>query len=101
MPGVIAVIQTFGDRINFHPHPHFLMIESGVDEEGGFHEVAPFDDARLVSLFACEVLRFLFRRELLSPEWAERILSWRYSGFSAHSRVRAKTKPEAERVGKY
>lgn len=29
------------------------------------------------------------------------ILSWRHSGFSVHSRVRAKTKPEAERVGIY
>jgi hypothetical protein len=43
----------------------------------------------------------LVRKELLSPEWAERILSWRHTGFSVHSRVRAKTKPEAERVGKY
>ena len=37
----------------------------------------------------------------MSPEWAERILSWRHTGFNVHSRVRAKTKPEAERVGKY
>jgi hypothetical protein len=22
MPGVVAVIQTFGNRINFHPHIH-------------------------------------------------------------------------------
>ena len=43
----------------------------------------------------------LVRKELLSPEWAERILSWRHTGFSVHSLVRAKTKPEAERVGKY
>lgn len=41
------------------------------------------------------------RARLLSPEWGERILSWRHSGFNVHSRVRAKTKPEAERVGKY
>ena len=37
----------------------------------------------------------------MSPEWAERILSWRHTGFNVHSRVRAQTKPEAERVGKY
>jgi hypothetical protein len=48
----------------------------------------------------CQVLAFLVGRELLSPEWAERILSWRHTGFSVHSRVWAKTKPEAERVGK-
>lgn len=32
-PVVIAAIQTFGNRINLHPHLHFLVIESGVDEE--------------------------------------------------------------------
>jgi hypothetical protein len=41
------------------------------------------------------------RKELLSPEWAERILSWPHSSFNVHSLVRAKTKLEAERVGKY
>ena len=25
MPGVVIVIQTFGDRINFHPHIHVLI----------------------------------------------------------------------------
>jgi hypothetical protein len=38
---------------------------------------------------------------LLSPEWVERILSWRHTGFNVHSRVRARTKTEAERIGKY
>jgi len=47
------------------------------------------------------VLAFLVGRELLSPDWAERLLSWPHSGFNVHSLVRAKTKPEAERVGKY
>jgi hypothetical protein len=31
-PGVIAVIQTFGDRINLHVHLHFLVTEGGTDE---------------------------------------------------------------------
>ena len=35
--GVIAAIQTFGNRINFHPHLHFLVTEGGVDEAGIFH----------------------------------------------------------------
>jgi len=59
------------------------------------------DDARLAEIFAREVLADLVRKELLSPEWAERLLSWRHSGFNVHSLVRVKTKPEAERVGKY
>jgi hypothetical protein len=36
MPGVIAAIQTFGSRLNFHPHLHFLVTESGVDKAGLF-----------------------------------------------------------------
>jgi len=55
----------------------------------------------LAEIFAREVLDFLVRNELLSPEWAERLLSWRHTGFNVYSRVRAKTKKEAERVGKY
>jgi hypothetical protein len=34
-------------------------------------------------------------------EWEECILSWHHTGFNVHSRVRAKTEKEAERVGKY
>ncbi len=100
-PGVIAAIQTFGDRINFHPHLHYLVTEGGVDEAGIFHKVPRIDDSRLAELFAREVLTTLVHMELLSPEWADRLLSWRHTGFNVHSRVRAKTKTEAERVGKY
>ena len=100
-PGIVAVIQTFGDRLNFHPHLHFLVTEGGVDEAGVFRRVSSFDDTQLAEVFGREVLAFLVGRELLSPEWAERLLSWRHTGFNVHSRVRAKTKPEAERVGKY
>ena len=101
MPGIIAAIQTFGGRINFHPHLHFLVTEGGVDEAGVCHKIPRIDDSRLAELFAREVLADLVRKELLSPEWTERILSWRHTGFSVHSRVRTKTKLEAERVGKY
>jgi len=101
MPGVIAVIQTFGIRINLHPHLHFLVTDGGVDKAGLFHKIPRIDDSRLAELFAREVLADLVGRELLSPEWADRLLSWRHTGFNVHSRVRAKTRDEAERVGKY
>ena len=72
-----------------------------MDRAGEFHRVPRIDDMRLASLFGREVLANLVRRELLSPEWADRLLSWRHTGFNVHSRVRAKTMREAERVGKY
>jgi len=76
-PGVIAAVQTFGDRINFYPHLHFLVTEGGMDKAGLFHKIPRMDDSRLEEIFAWEVLHFLVRKELLSPEWAERLLSWR------------------------
>jgi hypothetical protein len=39
-------------------------------------------------ILAREVPALLVSKELLSPEWAERILSWRHTGFNVHSRVR-------------
>jgi len=101
VPGVIVAVQTFGERINFHPHLHLLVTEGGVERAGIFHRIAHLDDSRLAEIFAREVLALLVSKGLLSPEWAERILSWRHTGFNVHSRVRARTKVEAERVGKY
>jgi len=100
MLGIIASIQTFGARMNPHPHLHFLATEGGPDKVGLFHKIPRIDDSRLEELFAREVLRFLVHKELLSPKWAQRLLSWRHTGFNVHSRVRTKTKKEAERVGK-
>ena len=90
---VIAAIQTFGDRINLHVHLHFLVTEGGTDEAGVFHKIPRIDDSRLAEIFAREVLAMLVRKELLSPEWVERIPSWRHTGFNVQSLVRAKTKP--------
>jgi len=72
-----------------------------MDRAGIFHRLPHLDDSRLSEIFAREVLRLLVGKGLLSPEWSERILSWRHSGFNVHSRVRARTKAEAERIGKY
>ena len=77
------------------------MTEGGLGKDGLFHKVPRIDDSRLTDLFARQVLGSLVQRELLSPEWAERLLSWHHTGFNVHSRARARTKKEAERVGKY
>jgi len=70
--------------INLHVDLHFLVTEGGVDEAGVFHKIPRIDDSRLAEIFTREVLAMLVRKELLSPEWAERILSWPHSGFNVH-----------------
>jgi len=54
---------------------------------GVFHKIPQTDDSRLAEIFAREVLAMLVRKELLSPEWAERILSWPHPGFNVHSHI--------------
>jgi len=61
-PGVVAVIQPFRDRINFHPHLHFLVTEGGVDEAGVFHKLGFFDGGRLVEVFVGRCWDFLSER---------------------------------------
>jgi len=56
-----------------------------VDEAGVFHQIPRIDDSRPAEIFAREVLTMRVGKELLSPEWAERILSWRHTGFNVHS----------------
>jgi hypothetical protein len=58
-PGVITVIQTFWDRINFHPHLRFLVTEGGMDATDVFHQILRMDDFRSAELFAREVLAML------------------------------------------
>ena len=101
MPGIVAVIQTFGDRINFHPHIHVLVTEGGTASDGAFHRVCRFHDEGLQALFTHEVFSLLLRKKLIGPPLVEKILRWRHTGLNVHSQVRAETKREAERVGKY
>lgn len=43
-PGMVAVIQTSGDVLGWHPHAHALASRGGWDEAGGWVPV-PFVDA--------------------------------------------------------
>ncbi|MFO7890385.1 MAG: transposase [bacterium] len=49
------MIQSFGSRINFHPHLHFLVTEGGTDKKGQFHKVSPFNDPLLCRFFTLDV----------------------------------------------
>jgi len=100
-PGIIAVIQSFGSRINLHPHLHFLVTEGGADKQGRFHKFSNFNDSLLCRFFSREVFLLLLHKQLINPELVKKILSWRHTGFNVHSKVRAESKEEAERIGKY
>jgi len=77
------------------------VTERGEDSKGKFYHVASFQDSLLVEFFSREIFSLLLREELISKAVVEKISGWRHSGFSVDSKVRAETRQEAERVGKY
>jgi len=76
-------------------------MEGGIDEDGTFHSVSSFDDALIRLFFSREVFSLLLKEGLISRELVQKILGWRHTGFHAHSQVRAITKKQIERIGKY
>ena len=86
-PGLVVVVQTFGDRANFHPHVHALVTRGGWAEAGQWIPVPYVDERAAEELFRHKVLGLLRRRGLLSQERIELLMSWRRSGFSVHNRV--------------
>jgi len=59
-PGyIVSVIQSFGSKINLHPHLHFLLTEGGKDQEGQFRKLSFFDESLIAKYFSREVFSML------------------------------------------
>jgi hypothetical protein len=86
-PGMIAVVQTFGDDLSWHPHVHALVTRGGWGTGGEWVPV-PFVDGEAAALvFRHNAFAFLKAEGLLSDERTRLLLSWRHSGFSVHTSV--------------
>ena len=79
------MVQTFGDRANFHLHVHALVTRGGWTRSGEWVPVPYVDERAAEELLRHKVLALLRRRGLLSEERIELLLSWRRSGFSVHT----------------
>jgi len=86
-PGMVAVIQTFGSTINFHPHVHAIVSRGGWTEGGGWIPV-PWVDAKAAELlFRHRVLALLRKEGLIDEQRIALLLSWKHTGFSVHNSV--------------
>jgi hypothetical protein len=92
----VAVVQTFGDRANFHPHVHVLVTHDGWTSSGEWIPGPYVDERAAEELFRHKVFGLLRRRGLLGQRRIELLLSWRRSGFSVHNRVCAHPRDERE-----
>jgi len=86
-PGMVAVVQTFGQRVNFHPHVHAIASRGGWRKDGTWVPVAYVDSGAAEKVFWHHVLSFWRKRGLIDEERVQLLLSWRHSGFSVHNSV--------------
>lgn len=84
-PGMVAVVQTLGDMLDWHPH--VIATRGGWDGEGTFMPMPFMSTAAAEQLFRHKVITLLRDEELLTEERIELLMSWRHSGFSAHNAV--------------
>jgi len=88
VPGIIMVIQTYGDLVNFHPHLHALVTDGVFTPTGWFVAFPKIDLYSLEHLFRHRVLRLLLREGRIDETVIRKLLGWRHSGFSLHNAVR-------------
>jgi hypothetical protein len=86
-PGMVSVVQTFGDRASFHPHVRALATRGGWTASGEWIPVPYVDEGVAEELFRHKVLTMLRDKGLLRQERIDLLMSWRRSGFSVHNRV--------------
>lgn len=90
-PGIICAVQTYGSLVNFNPHLHLLVSDGAFDAEGRFHPL-PWREAKKLEAATKHLqrraLRLCVNRGLLQPEDMERMLKWKFPGFSIHNKVR-------------
>jgi hypothetical protein len=89
-PAFVLYVQTFGDLLTFNPHIHALVADGVFLPTGTFHVLPPLPEAALREALRHQLLNFLCSEGVLDTALAERMLNWRHSGLSLHSRVWSK-----------
>ena len=91
VPGAVLAIHTFGaDPSRYHPHLHVLATDGLFRDTGTFYVMKDVDLKPLEELFRAEVFKFLKKEGKITDELINKLLKWRFSGFSINNGVRIK-----------
>lgn len=88
-PGIITLIQTHGDELNWNCHLHVLITDGVYDYYNPvlvkFHPFSFWDFNGMTELFRRVLLKRLHREGVLTQEIVENMLTWPHSGFHVHA----------------
>ncbi len=62
-------------RCTLHPHLHILLTDGGFLPDGTFRHLLYFDSDKIEELFRAEVLRLLLKKQLISEQTVNNMLS--------------------------
>ncbi|MCP4304206.1 MAG: hypothetical protein GY788_04845 [bacterium] len=77
--GMVAVIHSAGDLLEWNPHVHAIAARGGWNRDGSWVPLPYIDTKAAELLFRSKVIAFLKAEELLSNERIEMLLSWNHS----------------------
>ena len=103
----VVADQSFGTLPDsFHPHHHICATDGGFTPEGCFVPLPRLrkkDVAAITELLRHRVLAWLVRREKISDDFKNAMLSWAHSGFSldASRRIRRGRRDQLKTLLKY
>ncbi|MBF0107086.1 MAG: transposase, partial [Deltaproteobacteria bacterium] len=88
-PGMITLIQTSGDELNFNCHLHALItdgvINSADPRKVTFQRCPHYDFDQMTELFRLSVLKLLLKHNVITQDVAGNMMSWEHSGFHVHA----------------
>lgn len=94
VPGLLCATQTFGDRLNAHPHVHALCSDGLFLEDGSFYPYLRWDAQALTAAFRESVVASFVRQGLLSANSAHVVRSLPVERCGFHVHVGSVVEPE-------
>ena len=83
-PGCVIAVQTFGEFLNFNPHPHIIATDGYFYGDGGFMTGIPPNAADLEAAYANEVFDILKKERKISRIVIDNMNTWQHSGFNVY-----------------
>ena len=93
----VLAYQSYGDLLRFNPHSHALILEGGFDRAGRFVFIPLSDLTRMTQYLRRRVVKFFRDKRLISEDFAETLLRWKFSGFSIDNSARVAAYDEQAR----
>jgi hypothetical protein len=83
LPGVVITVQSYGDRINLHPHIHAVASRGVWSSDGSFEPIPALDALRLMLLFRHHMLQNLLACGRIGQATLDILERFHHPGFSA------------------